>query len=84
MPAQAVQAPLIGECLADIECRVADTALAANYNLFVLEAVATSLNEICRACRTLHHNGDDTFTIDGRTLDLKAGMVQWTAFQVDL
>ena len=83
-PATEVSAPLIGECLANIECRVADTALVAKYNLFILEAVAISVNDGRKERRTLHHNGDGTFTIAGRTLDLKDRMTQWKAFQVDL
>jgi flavin reductase (DIM6/NTAB) family NADH-FMN oxidoreductase RutF len=35
-PAAEVSAPLITDCLANIECRVADTALAGKYNLFIL------------------------------------------------
>ena len=84
VPAQQVAAPLIAECLANIECRVADTALVAKYNLFILEAVAITLNDSRKERRTLHHNGDGTFAIAGRTLDLRDRMVQWKQFQVDL
>jgi len=27
--------------------------------------------------RTIHHNGDGTFVVDGRTINLKAKMVKW-------
>ena len=83
-PAAEVGAPLIAECLANIECRVADTSLAGTYNLFILEAVAIWLDRERKERRLLHHNGDGTFTIDGRKLDLKDLMVQWKQFQVDL
>lgn len=83
-PAQEVAPPLIAECLANIECRVADTALVAKYNLFILEAVAISLNDSRKERRTLHHNGDGTFAIAGRRLDFRDRMTQWKAFQVDL
>ena len=46
--ASKVGAPLIAECLANIECNVADTALVDKYNLFILEAVAI-LNRSRRA-----------------------------------
>ena len=84
VPAQQVAAPLIAECLANIECRVADTTLADCYNLFILKAVAITLNDERKERRTLHHNGDGTFKIAGRTLDLKDRMTQWKSFQVDL
>jgi flavin reductase (DIM6/NTAB) family NADH-FMN oxidoreductase RutF len=34
---RAVAAPLVSECFANLECRVADTRLVNKYNLFVLE-----------------------------------------------
>ena len=37
--ARHVKAPLIEQCMANIECRVVDTRMANRYNLFVLEAV---------------------------------------------
>lgn len=84
LPAKEVQAPLIGECLANIECRVADTRLVADYSLFLLEPVAIWLDATRKERRTLHHNGDGTFTLDGRTLDLRERMILWKDFQVDL
>ena len=38
-PAACVAAPLIAECYASIECRVADTRMVNKYSLFVFEAV---------------------------------------------
>jgi len=37
LPAENVKAPLIAECLANLECRVVDTSLISKYNLFILE-----------------------------------------------
>ena len=84
LPAHQVAAPLIGECLANIECRICDDTLANRHNLHILEAVAISLNEDRRERRTLHHNGDGTFMVAGRTLDLRDRMVRWREYQVDL
>jgi flavin reductase (DIM6/NTAB) family NADH-FMN oxidoreductase RutF len=39
LPAERVAAPLIKECFANLECRVADTRLVNQYNLFVLEVL---------------------------------------------
>jgi flavin reductase (DIM6/NTAB) family NADH-FMN oxidoreductase RutF len=83
-PGKEVKAPLIRDCLANIECRVADTALVERYSLFVLEAVAIWLDDERKERRTLHHNGDGTFTVDGRMLDLRDRMVLWKQFQVEL
>jgi flavin reductase (DIM6/NTAB) family NADH-FMN oxidoreductase RutF len=82
--AKEVGSPLIKECLANIECRVADASLVHKYNLFVLEAVAIWVDDDRKERRTLHHNGDGTFTVDGRKLDLRKRMVLWKEFQVDL
>jgi flavin reductase (DIM6/NTAB) family NADH-FMN oxidoreductase RutF len=83
-PAKHVAAPLIRNCLANIECRVADTALVERYNLFILEAVGLWVDPDRKERRTLHHNGDGTFTVDGRTIDLRSRMVMWKQFQVAL
>jgi len=81
VPAGAVAAPLISECLANIECRVVDTALVRKYNLFILEAVKIWTDPKRKERRTLHHNGDGTFTVDGRTINLQKRMVLWKQFQ---
>lgn len=39
IPAAEVRAPLIAECLANLECRVVNTSLVNRYNLFILEVV---------------------------------------------
>lgn len=81
VPARKVKAPLIGECLANIACRVADTAMVERYDLFVLEAVEAWIDADRKERRTLHHNGDGTFTVDGRVLNLQEKMVLWKQFQ---
>lgn len=80
-PARHVGAPLVAQCLANIECRVADTALVEKYNLFLLEAVQVWTNPGRKEQRTLHHRGDGTFAVDGRILDLRNRMVLWKQFQ---
>ncbi len=37
LPASRVQAPLVAECFANLECRVADAGMVRKYNLFILE-----------------------------------------------
>ncbi|MCF6369701.1 flavin reductase family protein [Rhizobium halophilum] len=76
-PARDVSAPLLDDCLANIECRVVDTRLSDPYNLFILEATRVWINESRKERRTLHHRGGGCFTIDGGTLDLGERMVKW-------
>ena len=84
VPSTDVAAPRIAECLANIECRVVDRTLVRKYDLHILEAVAIGYDDARQEKRTLHHNGDGTFTVDGRVLDLKARMTKWRQFQVEI
>lgn len=67
VPGKAVKAPLIKECLANIECKVVD--LVAKHNIVVLEAVAAYIDPSRKEKRTLHAVGDGTFVVDGHRLD---------------
>jgi flavin reductase (DIM6/NTAB) family NADH-FMN oxidoreductase RutF len=77
LAAEQVRAPLIAECLANIECRVIDTGWVNKYNLFVLEGVKAWINPKRKERRTFHANGDGTFVVDGKTLNLKKKMTMW-------
>ncbi|MDR3670414.1 MAG: flavin reductase family protein [Holophaga sp.] len=80
-PANNVAAPLIKECLANIECRVADTSLVGKYNLFILEAERIWIDAGRKARRTMHHRGDGSFSADGDELDMRKRMVKWHHLQ---
>ncbi|WJV65252.1 flavin reductase family protein [Pectobacteriaceae bacterium CE70] len=69
LPAKHVRAPLIGECLANIECRVTD--IVERHSIVVLEGVAAYLDAMRKEKRMLHAVGDGTFVVDGRRLDRK-------------
>jgi flavin reductase (DIM6/NTAB) family NADH-FMN oxidoreductase RutF len=75
--AQHVKAPLIEQCIANIECKVVDTRLVNRYNLFILKAVKVWLNDKRKEQRTMHHQGDGSFKIDGKLIDLRERMVKW-------
>lgn len=79
LAAEKVKAPLIAQCLANLECRVVDTAFVSKYNLFVLKVVKAWHDPGRKERRTIHANGDGTFVVDGRTLNLKKRMVKWKA-----
>jgi flavin reductase (DIM6/NTAB) family NADH-FMN oxidoreductase RutF len=67
-----VKAPLIKECLANIECKVID--IVRKHNIVILEGVAAYLNSTRKEKRTLHAVGDGTFIVDGRKLDRRKMM----------
>jgi flavin reductase (DIM6/NTAB) family NADH-FMN oxidoreductase RutF len=67
-----VKAPLIKECLANIECKVID--IVRKYNIIVLEGVAAYMDSARKERRTVHAVGDGTFIVDGRKLDRRKMM----------
>ena len=71
---KAVAAPLIADCIANLECRVIDTRLARRFNLFVLEVQAAWVDPARRDAKTLHHAGSGKFVIDGRIVRLASKM----------
>ena len=73
-PAACVAAPLIAECYASIECRVADTRMVNKYNLFVFEVVKAWLDPAQSDPRTLHHRGKGAFMVAGETVKLRSKM----------
>ena len=69
-PAQHVAAPLIGECFANLECRVIDTRFVNKYNIFILEAVKAWRGATPAHPKTIHHQGFGTFAVDGEIIHL--------------
>lgn len=65
--AKSVKAPLISECLANIECRVID--YIDKHGIFVLQAVHAWIDTKRKERRTFHANGDGTFVVDGRSIN---------------
>jgi flavin reductase (DIM6/NTAB) family NADH-FMN oxidoreductase RutF len=72
LKAKYVRAPLIKECLANIECRVVD--IVAQHNIVVLEGVAAYFDSTRKEKKTLHAVGDGTFIVDGRKIARKKMM----------
>jgi flavin reductase (DIM6/NTAB) family NADH-FMN oxidoreductase RutF len=67
-----VRAPLIKECLANMECKVID--IVKKHNIVVLEAVAAYVDTARKEKRTLHAVGNGTFIVDGRRIDRRKMM----------
>jgi flavin reductase (DIM6/NTAB) family NADH-FMN oxidoreductase RutF len=74
VPAERVAAPLVAECFANLECKVADTRLVSRYNLFVLEVLKAWTDPAQRNPKTIHHRGNGRFIVDGATIRLKSSM----------
>jgi flavin reductase (DIM6/NTAB) family NADH-FMN oxidoreductase RutF len=67
-----VGAPLIKECLANIECRVID--IIKRHNIVVLEGIAAYFDSSRKEKRTIHAIGDGTFVVDGSKLNRRRMM----------
>ena len=64
--ADRVTAPLIVECHANFECRLADDALVDEYNFFIFEVVKAHVAKSPRHPETLHYKGDGVFMVSAR------------------
>ncbi|WP_316227518.1 flavin reductase family protein [Bradyrhizobium sp. SZCCHNR3015] len=64
-PAKMVAAPLIAECYANFECRLADTSWVTKYNVFVFEVVKAHVATRPKTPKTIHYRGDGEFMISG-------------------
>jgi flavin reductase (DIM6/NTAB) family NADH-FMN oxidoreductase RutF len=77
VPAAKVKAPLVAQCLANIECRVADESLVEEHGLFLLQGVRAWIEPGRKEQRAFHAHGDGTFSLEGRRLDRRARMTKW-------
>ena len=73
-PASEVSAPLVNECFANLECRVADTRMVKRYELFVLEVVAAWIDPRRKKHPTMHHRGWGEFMLAGETVKTSSRM----------
>jgi flavin reductase (DIM6/NTAB) family NADH-FMN oxidoreductase RutF len=73
-PAERVAPPLVAECFANLECKVADKRLVNPYCLFVLEVLKAWIDPAQKNPKTIHHRGYGVFSVDGETIKLKSKM----------
>jgi flavin reductase (DIM6/NTAB) family NADH-FMN oxidoreductase RutF len=73
-PAEHVAAPLVAECFANLECKVADTRFITKYSIFVLEVLKAWIDPAQKNPKTIHHHGYGTFAVDGEMIKLKSRM----------
>lgn len=72
VPARTVQVPMIGECFANLECKVIDSSMARKYDMFILEVVAAWITRSKKRQRTFHHCGNGLFVVDGKIIRSKS------------
>jgi flavin reductase (DIM6/NTAB) family NADH-FMN oxidoreductase RutF len=70
--ASAVDAPLIGECHANFECRLHDDALVDRYNFFIFEVVKAHVAASPKHPETLHYTGDGVFMVSGKIISRRS------------
>ncbi|WP_234052323.1 MULTISPECIES: flavin reductase [unclassified Xanthobacter] len=73
-PAETVEAPLIAECFANLECKVVNTRLVNSLNLFILEVVKAWHDPSYKAAKTIHHRGFGRFAVDGEIISIPSRM----------
>lgn len=66
-----VRAPLIAECFASLECRLADGRLRDKYNFFVFEVIKAHAPARPKYPKTIHYRGDGQFMVAGGALNLR-------------
>jgi flavin reductase (DIM6/NTAB) family NADH-FMN oxidoreductase RutF len=74
VPAELVAPPLVAECFANLECKVADTRFVNKYCMFVLEVLKAWIDRAQRDPKTIHHHGYGRFAVDGEMIRLNSRM----------
>lgn len=69
--ASKVAAPLIKECYANFECRLADTRLIPRYRVFIWEVVKAHVAVSPKKPKTLHYRGHGEFMIAGAAMNMR-------------
>ena len=71
-PATMVKAPLIEECHASFECRLADDRLIKRHNFFIFEVVKAHVALAPKHPKTIHYTGDGIFMTSGKIVSRRA------------
>lgn len=66
--ADKVKAPLIKECFANFECKLFETKMIKEYNLFIFEVVKAHVAISPKYPKTIHYRGKGEFMISGPTV----------------
>ena len=68
-----LDAPLIAECYANLECKLTDAKLVDRYNFFIFEVVKAHAAKSPKYPKTLHYYGEGMFMVSGKTVNLRRG-----------
>ena len=74
LSAALVAPPLVAECFANLECKVADARFVNKHCMFVLEVLKAWTDPAQRNPKTIHHHGYGRFAVDGEMIKLKSRM----------
>ncbi|MFI5002396.1 MAG: flavin reductase family protein [Reyranellales bacterium] len=74
VPAKKVTPPLIAECFANLECKVVNSRLVNEYNMFILEVRKAWIDPAQKNPKTIHHHGYGRFAVDGKMIRLRSKM----------
>lgn len=69
-----VCAPLVAECIANIECKVIEHI--KRHDIFILSGIRAWINPKLRKAKHIHAVGNGTFIEDGKTINLKNFMIK--------
>jgi flavin reductase (DIM6/NTAB) family NADH-FMN oxidoreductase RutF len=72
-----VAAPLIRECFANLECRIADTRLVKAYNFFIFEVLKAHVATAPKYPQTLHYRGQGIFIKSGPVVNKRQKFTKW-------
>lgn len=72
--ASRVKAPMIGECYANLECKLIDRKLADRYNFFIVKVVQAWTDPLKKDPRTFRHLGKGVFVTDGKKFKIPSKM----------
>lgn len=70
--AEEVAAPLLTDCFANFECRLAEDRMVKDYDLFVFDVVKAHVAAKPKYPKTLHYTGDGVFMVSGEHIDKSA------------
>lgn len=72
LASERVDAPMIGECYANFECRLADASQIARHGLFIWEVVKAHVAVTPEPPQTLHYRGQGEFMLSGRAISRRS------------
>ena len=72
--ASCVKAPMVGECYANLECKLVDARMADEYDLFILEVVRAWIDPRKKDPKTIHHHGKGGLMVSGKRIRLPSKM----------